>query len=100
MHNSNLNSHSKNFHSHSVLTSSPEERFQDIDLAIDVFGYRPLAREAKLSAGHVHRVLNGKIKEPMLGTLRKIADVLQLPVEDLLFYVECQMKYEQKRKAA
>lgn len=82
------------------LLQSSEERIHGIYLVIERIGYRPLARDAVLSAGHVHRVLNGKIKQPTLGTLKKIAKVLHLTLEDVIFYVECQMEYVQKKKAA
>ena len=74
--------------------SNPEERFQNIDFVIrENIGYRPLARRANLSAGHVHRVLNGKIKSPVLVTLRKLSAASQIPLDDLIFYVERQMEF-------
>lgn len=87
--------------SNSTLSTRPkslsaEERFYGVERIIEQIGYRPLARYAELSAGHVHRVLNGKIKSPVLATLRKISKASQISLEDLIFYVERQMEYERK----
>jgi len=82
----------------SPMSSSlnPDDRFYNIDFVIDQIGYRPLARRANLSAGHVHRVLNGKIKSPVLGTLRKLSAASQISLDDLIFYVEKQMDLSRK----
>jgi DNA-binding Xre family transcriptional regulator len=83
-------------HEHkSNLLTPDEERFWKVDFIIREIGYRPLARKANLSAGHVHKILNGKGKNVVVATLKKISAAAQLSFEDLYFYVERQREYEQ-----
>lgn len=75
-----------------------EDRFNRIDFLIEQIGYRPLARRTggDLSASHINRVLRGKSKTLVLETLKSIARAAQLPLDDVIFYVERQREYVRK----
>ena len=77
---------------------SDDERFWKIDFVIETIGYRPLARIAELSPGHVHKILNGKGKNVVLDKLKRLSHAAQIPFDDLLFYVEKQRELEQKNQ--
>jgi transcriptional regulator with XRE-family HTH domain len=81
---------------HTDVVISDDERFWNVDFVIESIGYRPLARIASLSPGHVHKILNGKGKNVVLDKLKRLSHAAQIPFDDLLFYVERRRDFEQK----
>ncbi len=43
-----------------------------------------LAREARIPASNIYKIINCKNKNPGIYTIKKIADVLRINIEDLL----------------
>lgn len=58
----------------------------ELQRAMDARGIKakPLAKAAQLGETAVRDILEGRSLDPKLGTLHKLADVLQIPVDDLL----------------
>lgn len=43
-----------------------------------------LAEKAGVAPNTISRIMTGSVKRPSLATLKKIADALEMPVEDIL----------------